>query len=232
MRRARAPGETAAMSRVLVIDDEPRIVSFVRRALTADGIATEGVTDGARGLELTLSGRYQLVLLDLLMPAMGGATVLEQTMTRRPRQLVVVLSALSDVDTKVRCFGLGAVDYIAKPFALAELLARVHARLRTNGAADDDSVMRACGIALDVRRRAADAGGGPVGVSGREFLLLQHLMGRAGEVCTREEILADVWGCSFDPGTNVVDVYIRRLRAKLGPLMIETVRNVGYCVNR
>jgi DNA-binding response OmpR family regulator len=153
-------------------------------------------------------------------------------MTRRPRQLVVVLSALSDVDTKVRCFGLGAVDYIAKPFALAELLARVHARLRTNGAADDDSVMRAGGIALDVRRRAADAGGGPVGVSGREFLLLQHLMGRAGEVCTREEILADVWGCSFDPGTNVVDVYIRRLRAKLGPLMIETVRNVGYCVNR
>ena len=220
------------MSRVLVIDDEPRIVSFVRRALTADGIATEGVTDGARGLELTLSGRYQLVLLDLLMPAMGGATVLEQTMTHRPRQLVVVLSALSDVETKVRCFGLGAVDYIAKPFALAELLARVHARLRTNGTADDDSVMHAGGIALDVRRRAADAGDGPVGVSGREFLLLQHLMGRAGEVCTREEILADVWGCSFDPGTNVVDVYIRRLRAKLGPLMIETVRNVGYCVNR
>jgi two-component system OmpR family response regulator len=232
MRRARAPGETAAMSRVLVIDDEPRIVSFVRRALTADGFATEGVTDGARGLELTLSGRYQLVLLDLLMPAMGGATVLEQTMTHRPRQLVVVLSALSDVETKVRCFGLGAVDYIAKPFALAELLARVHARLRTNGSADDDAVIHAGGIALDVRRRAADAGDGPVGVSGREFLLLQHLMGRAGEVCTREEILADVWGCSFDPGTNVVDVYIRRLRAKHGPLMIETVRNLGYCGNR
>jgi two-component system, OmpR family, response regulator len=220
------------MSRVLVIDDEPRIVSFVQRALTADGLAAEGATDGARGLAMTLSGMYQLVLLDLLMPAMDGASVLGRVMERRPEQPVVILSALSDVETKVRCFGLGAADYIVKPFALAELLARVHARLRVNGSRHGDTLIRAGGITLDLRRRSADAGEGPVPVSGREFLLLQHLMSRAGEVCSREEILADVWGCSFDPGTNVVDVYIRRLRSKLGPLMIETVRNVGYCVHQ
>jgi two-component system, OmpR family, response regulator len=220
------------MSRVLVIDDEPRIVSFVQRALTADGIPTEGATDGARGLAMTFSGMYQLVLLDLLMPAMDGASVLGRVMERRPEQPVVILSALSDVETKVRCFGLGAADYIVKPFALAELLARVRARLRVNGSHNGDTTIHAGGITLDLRRRAADAGEGPVGVSGREFLLLQHLMSRAGEVCSREEILADVWGCSFDPGTNVVDVYIRRLRSKLGPLMIETVRNVGYCVHQ
>jgi two-component system, OmpR family, response regulator len=220
------------MTRVLVIDDEPRIVSFVQRALIADGIAAEGVTDGAQGLAKTLTGMYQLVLLDLLMPTMGGTSVLAQTKEHRPEQAVLILSALSDVETKVRCFGLGADDYLVKPFALAELLARVHARVRVNGARPADQTLEAGGMKLDLRRRLADAGQGPVGVSGREFLLLQHLMTRAGEVCSREEILADVWGCSFDPGTNVVDVYIRRLRAKLGPLMIETVRNVGYCVHQ
>jgi DNA-binding response OmpR family regulator len=220
------------MTRVLVIDDEPRIVSFVQRALAAEGIPTEGVTDGARGLAMTLNGSYQLVLLDLLMPAMDGSSVLAQIMERSPHQPVVILSALTDVDTKVRCFGLGAADYIAKPFALAELLARVRARLRTNGANGNGTSLHAGGIALDLRRRAADAGEGPVAVSSREFLLLQHLMDRAGQVCTREEILADVWGCSFDPGTNVVDVYIRRLRSKLGPMLIETVRNVGYCIEQ
>jgi two-component system OmpR family response regulator len=220
------------MTRVLVIDDEPRIVSFVQRALTAEGISAEGVTEGARGLAMTLNGAYQLVLLDLLMPAMDGTSVLAKIMERSPHQPVVILSALTDVETKVRCFGLGAADYIAKPFALAELLARVRARLRSNGSDGNGTSLHAGGIELDLRRRTADAGEGPVAVSSREFLLLQHLMNRAGQVCTREEILADVWGCSFDPGTNVVDVYIRRVRSKLGPMMIETVRNVGYCIQQ
>jgi two-component system, OmpR family, response regulator len=219
------------MPSVLVIDDEPRIVSFVRRALQSQGLQAAGATDGARGLELTLTGRYDLVLLDLVMPAMEGAEVLAETMRRRPEQAVMVLSALSDVDTKVRCFGLGATDYLAKPFALAELLARVHACLRPGGVRGDDAVVRAGGITLDLRRRTADVGIGPIPVSGREFLLLQHLMTRAGDVCTRQELLSEVWGYAFDPGTNVVDVYVRRLRAKLGPLAIATVRNVGYRVD-
>jgi DNA-binding response OmpR family regulator len=166
------------------------------------------------------------------MPAMDGSSVLAQIMEHSSYQPVVILSALTDVETKVRCFGLGAADYIAKPFALAELLARVRARLRAHGSYGGDASLHAGGIRLDLRRRAADTGEGPVGVSSREFLLLEHLMNRAGQVCTREEILADVWGCSFDPGTNVVDVYIRRLRSKLGSMMIETVRNVGYCIQQ
>ena len=219
------------MPSVLVIDDEPRIVSFVQRALQRQGLQAEGATDGARGLELTLTGRYDLVLLDLVMPEIEGARVLAETMRRRPDQAVMVLSALSDVDTKLRCFGLGAADYLAKPFALAELLARVHACLRAGGVRGKDAVLRAGGITLELRRRTADVGTGPIALSGREFLLLQHLMTRAGEVCTRDELLSEVWGYSFDPGTNVVDVCVRRVRAKLGPLAIATARNVGYRVD-
>jgi DNA-binding response OmpR family regulator len=170
------------------------------------------------------------MVLDLLMPGMDGTSVLEQTMSRRPQQPVLILSALSDLDTKLRCFRLGASDYLTKPFALAELLARVGARLRANGNGNSDARVEAGGIALDVQHRLADAGMGPVAVSEREFLLLRYLLTHAGDVCTREELLADVWGCSFDPGTNVVDVYVARLRSKLGPYTIETVRNVGYSI--
>jgi DNA-binding response OmpR family regulator len=120
---------------------------------------------------------------------------------------------------------------MTKPFALAELLARVSARLRASGVLNGAAKVAAGGITLDIQRRVVDAGSGPVKVSEREFLLLRHLLAHAGEVCTRQEILSDVWGCSFDPGTNVVDVYIKRLRGKLGHYAIETVRNVGYCVS-
>lgn len=156
--------------------------------------------------------------------------MLERLMCQRPEQPVLVLSALSDVDTKVRCFTLGAVDYLTKPFALAELRARVTARANGNLNGAAQTVARAGGIQLDLERRVADAGDGPKQLSNREFLLLKHLMDRAGDVCTREAILADVWGISFDPGTNVVDVYVGRLRSKLGRFTIETVRDVGYAL--
>jgi two-component system, OmpR family, response regulator len=218
------------MSRVLVVDDEPKLVSFVRRALASSGIAADGAVDGARGLELALTGIYQLVVLDLLMPGTDGESVLEQTVARLPQQQVLILTAFSDLDTKLRCFGLGAADYLTKPFVLAELLARVRARLHSGSTGNGPSHVDAGGIQVDVAHRTADVGEGPVPVSEREFLLLRYLMSRAGEVCTREEILADVWGISFDPGTNLVNVYIARLRSKLGPFAIQTVRNVGYSV--
>ena len=139
-----------------------------------------------------------------------------------------MLSALSDVESKVRCLELGAADYLTKPFALAELVARVWARLRHAGPESGDGLLRAGGLTLDPHRRTADAGDGPVSLSAREFLLLKHLLLNEGEVCTRAELLEEVWGCSFDPGTNVVDVYIRRLRAKLGADVVETVRHAGY----
>ena len=216
------------MARILVVDDEPRIVSFISRALSAEGLGVDSAHDGIRGLELARSRRYELVVLDLLLPGLDGISVLQGIIDCRPEQRVLILSALSDVDSKVRCLELGAADYLPKPFALAELLARVRARLRQPEAPAAPRLLTAGRVTLDLLRRVADADSGPVNLSEREFLVLQYLMRKAGEVCTREELLADVWGYSFDPGSNVVDVYVGRLRSKLGSELIETVRNVGY----
>lgn len=216
------------MSRVLVIDDEPKIASFITRALTARGFDVDSVHEGGRGLELARSGSYAVVVLDLRLPDLDGVEVLRRTLEERPEQQVIVLSALFDVETKVQCLDLGAADYITKPFSLMELLARVRRRVRQRAAAGEP-FLRAGRLTLDLRARTADVGCGAVRLSAREFLVLQHLVRRREEVCTREELLGDVWGYSFDPGTNVVDVYVRRLRAKLGGHVIETVRNIGYC---
>jgi len=216
------------VSRVLVIDDEQKIVSFITRALTARGFDVDSVADGARGLELARSGGYAVVVLDLRLPDLDGIEVLRRTLAERPEQQVIVLSALFDVETKVQCLDLGATDYMTKPFSLLELLARVRRRVRQR-VSDGERFLRAGRLTLDLRTRTADLGDGAVGLSAREFLLLQHLVRRREDICTREELLGDVWGYSFDPGTNVVDVYVGRLRAKLGGDLIETVRNIGYC---
>jgi len=216
------------MARVLVVDDEPRIVNFVSRALSAQGFGVDGAHDGLRALQLARSGRYELVVLDLLLPGLDGESVLRGIIEARPEQRVLVLSALADVDSKVRCLELGASDYVAKPFALAELVARVRARLPQPGAGPGERQLRAGALTLDLVRRVVDTGKGQVTLSERQFLLLQHLMRKGGEVCSREQLLADVWGLSFDPGSNVVDVCVRRLRSKLGEDIIETVRRVGY----
>jgi two-component system, OmpR family, response regulator len=216
------------MTRILVIDDEPRIVSFVSRALKAEGMRVDGAPDGVRGLSLARTGRYELVVLDLLLPGMDGVTLLRRLIDERPQQRVLVLSALSDVNDKVRALELGASDYLSKPFALAELVARVRARLRQAASGPEERHLRVGGVTLDRLRRVADAGQGPISLTEREFGLLEHLMRSEGEVCTRMQLLADVWGFGFDPGSNVVDACVRRLRAKLGPDLIETIRSVGY----
>ena len=216
------------MARILVIDDEPRIVHFVSRALEAEGYGVDAAYDGESGLRLAQQGRHELILLDLLLPSVNGVSVLKGILRTQPEQRVLVLSALSDVQSKVRCLELGASDYLPKPFALAELLARVHARLRQPVGTPPERVLKKGGVTLELMRRTADAGNGPMSLSEREFLLLQHLMRRHHDVCSREELLDGVWGYSFDPGTNVVNVYVGRLRAKLGPNVIETVRNVGF----
>ena len=218
------------MARILVIDDEPKIVGFVSRALTADGFAVDSAGDGARGLELAVREEYELVVLDLLLPGIDGVGVLRKLMHRRSAQQVLVLSAISDVEAKVRCLDLGAADYLTKPFSLAELLARIRSRVRDRTSAAPSPCLQVGHLTLDLRRQAADAGAGLVSLPNREFLLLEHLMRNAGGVCTREELLAAVWGYSFDPGTNVVDVYVRRLRSKLGVDAVETVRHVGYSI--
>jgi two-component system copper resistance phosphate regulon response regulator CusR len=218
-------------ARILVIDDEASILSFVSRALTSHGFRVDCADCAESSLRLARSGDYDLIVLDLIMPGVSGLGTLKSIVYDRPEQAVLVLSALCDVETKVRCLELGAVDYLTKPFALAELLARVRARLRYPGSDLDERFLRVGSVTLDLQRHVADAGSGPVSLSAREFGLLLHLMRRAGTVCSREQLLADVWDCPFDPGTNVVDVYVRRLRSKLGCETIETLRNLGYALH-
>src|SRR3954464_9990242 len=216
--------------RLLVIDDEPNVASFVGRALGTKGLAVDVALGGERGLEAALDGGHELIVLDLRMRDVNGLVILRQVMRARPEQRVLVLSAASEVDVKVRCLELGAADFVAKPFELAELVARVGAHLRrtAQAPAETERHLRAGRLTLDLLRRAVDVAGRPVALSEREFGVLRHLMARAGRPCTREELLADVWDMDFDPQTNVVDVYVHRLRDKLGPGVIQTVRNRGY----
>jgi DNA-binding response OmpR family regulator len=216
------------MSRVLVVDDEPRIVSFVTRALSAQGVEADSAYEGVRALELALAGRYELVVLDLLLPGLDGLSVLQGILRRHPGQQVIVLSALTDVETKVEALELGATDYLAKPFALEELIARVRAILRHQERRSAEQTLTLGAVRLDELSRTADSGGGPVTLSEREFLLLRMLLRAGGQVCPRQQLLSEVWGYHFDPASNVVDVVIGRLRSKLGAEVIETVRSVGY----
>lgn len=217
------------MTRLLVVDDEPRIGAFLDRGLSAHGFRVDVAATGSDGVSRAESSTYDLIVLDLLLPDTDGVAVLRRLTSTTPRQRVLVLSAIDAVDSKVRCLEAGAVDYLPKPFSLAELVARINRRLGEPVGPSPSRWLRVGDLALDLQRRVLRVGDRDVPVSNREFVLLAHLMRRAGEVCTREELLKQVWGYSFDPGSNVVDVYVRRLRAKLSGSQIETVRNVGYC---
>jgi DNA-binding response OmpR family regulator len=217
------------MARVLVVEDDESIGRLVTRALASDGHDTERVSTGPEGLAAALANDFELVILDLLLPGMCGGEVLERLVQERPEKPVLVLSAVSEIGARVAALEAGAADFLAKPFAVAELLARVRARLRWRAAGTASGTLRAGPVVLDLRRRRARVNGADLALPQREFMLLLHLMSRPGQVCTRRELLADVWGLQFNPGSNVVDVYVRRLRGKLDrPDRIETVRHVGY----
>lgn len=213
---------------ILVIEDEPRILTFVSRALEAEGFVVEGAADGVTGLARAIGGHYDLVILDLLLPRVDGLTVLRELGRRCPELPVVIVSARSDLRTKLRGFELGASDYVAKPFAFDELLARVRVQLRARPS-EAGRTVAAGDVVLDVARRQVRIRGRITELSDREFRLLHHLVEHAGEVVSRESILSAVWGYYFDPRSNVVDVCVRRLRTKLGDeAPIETVRHAGY----
>jgi two-component system copper resistance phosphate regulon response regulator CusR len=215
--------------RILVIEDEPRILEFLSRGLQAEGFVVDGAGDGPAGLAYAVAGRYDLVVLDLLLPKLGGLDVLRQLQRERPDLPVVIVSARSDLPTKLRGFDLGACDYLSKPFSFDELLARVRAQLRGGHRVDSGSVLRVGTLTLDVARREARLGEVVADLSDREFRLLHHLVRHQGEVVSRERLLSEVWGYHFDPRSNVVDVCVRRLRKKLGSeAPIETVRHGGY----
>jgi DNA-binding response OmpR family regulator len=201
---------------------------LVARALQAAGFVVSCAGTGADGLVAGLDGDFDLVVLDLRLPDMDGTDVLRRLLLARPRQRVLVLSGVSEVDTRVACLDAGADDFLGKPFAVAELLARVRARISTPALTATD-VLAVGPIRLDLRLQRASVAGRQVGLSAREFQLLHQLMARAGEVCTRTELLTGVWGPDCAPASNVLDVCVRRLRAKLGDAdRLETLRNVGY----
>ena len=215
--------------RILIIEDEPRILAFLARGLEAEGFTVDGAADGAEGLRRGGRGRYDLVVLDLLLPRLDGLSLLRELQELRPELPVVIVSARTDLETKLRGFGLGACDYVSKPFSFDELLARIRAQLRLVGRGAEATVVAAGGLTLDVARRQATLGGVVAELSDREFRLLHHLVRHQGEVVSRERLLSDVWGYHFDPRSNVVDVCVRRLRKKLGEeAPIETVRHGGY----
>jgi two-component system copper resistance phosphate regulon response regulator CusR len=213
--------------RVLVVDDEPRILAFVARRLQADGFLVDTAADGAAALSAVARCRPDLIVLDLLLPRVDGLTVLKQLARTHPTLPVVIVSARSDLPTKLRGFELGAWDYLSKPFSFDELLARIHAHLRV--ATTTSELVEAGALTLNLARRQAVLGSTTIDLSEREFELLHHLVRHAGEVVSRDRLLAEVWGYGFHPDTNLVDVYVRRLRHKLGRhAPIETIRHEGY----
>jgi two-component system copper resistance phosphate regulon response regulator CusR len=215
--------------RILVIEDEARIRAFLARGLEAEGYAVDCATDGKEGLERALARPCDLVILDLLLPGLHGLGVLHDLRAARPDLPVLILSARSDLATKLKGFELGASDYLPKPFSLDELIARVRVQLRKLSPPEDDGTVRCGSLTLDLARRQAHFRETVCDLPDREFRLLHQLVRHEGKVLSRERLLSEVWGYSFQPGSNVVDVCVRRLRKKLGPeAPIETVRNAGY----
>jgi DNA-binding response OmpR family regulator len=217
--------------RILVVEDERPIAEFIERGLEAEGYAVTCAADGDDGLRRALSGDFGLVLLDVLLPRRSGLEVLREIRLRRPELPVIMLTALGETEDKVEGLDLGANDYLSKPFAFEELLARVRAQLR-QPAQRAGTELEVGGIKLDFRRREVRRNGHPIRLTAREFDLLAYLMRHPDQVLSREQLLNGVWGYDYDPGTNVLEVYVGYLRRKLGENggepPIETVRSVGY----
>ncbi len=214
------------MSRVLIAEDEARLAAFLEKGLRANGYTTTVAADGPTALALARDDDFDLLVLDLGLPGLDGMTVLHTLRAQGQRLPVVILSARDDIVTGLE---RGADDYVTKPFRFEELLARIRARLRSEGTAEQ-TVLRHGDLALDLRTRRADVAGHSVELSAREFTMLEVLMRHPGQVMSREQLLSHVWGYDFDPGSNVVDVYVGYLRRKLGRERIATVRGMGYAL--
>lgn len=232
--------------RLLCVDDEPRILNFLSRGLSAEGFEVETTTSTGAALRRILGREYDLVVLDLVMPGSGGRGLLKSIRSQRPGLPVLVLSCVGESSTKVDCLELGAADYLEKPFVFDELLARVRLRVRdrvpeVRGQGEDAGPPAAPHLlaidtpwghlSVDQVAHVADAGEGPVRLTEREFQLLRELLVRPGETVSKQRLLSSVWGYHFEPESNVVDVCVWRLREKLGRDVVTTVRGRGYRVD-
>lgn len=215
------------MSRILIAEDEPRIAVFVERGLRAHGFATTTVGDGVSAYDYASSGSFDLLLLDIGLPLLDGFAVLRRLREEHQQIPVIILTARSSVADTVSGLESGADDYLAKPFHFEELVARVRLRLREERTPEAASLTYG-GLTLDLRTRRAQIEDRVIDLSAREFMLAEVFLRNPGQVLSREQLLSHVWGYDFDPGSNVVDVYVRHLRRKLGAERITTLRGMGY----
>lgn len=216
------------MSRILIAEDEPRISSFIEKGLRASGLATTVVASGVQALAMARSGEFDLMILDIGLPELDGFTVLHALRSGSVDLPVLILTARDGIDDTVAGLRGGADDYMSKPFRFDELLARVERRLRTPSRTVGANVLTHNGISLDLHTRRLHCDGNATDLTAREFTLVQMFLTHPGQVLSREQILSHVWGYDYEPGSNIVETYIRYLRRKLGPDRIETVRGMGY----
>jgi DNA-binding response OmpR family regulator len=215
------------VSRILIVEDEARLASFLDRGLSANGYAPKVVEDGESAVRLADDRDFDLMILDLGLPDLDGMEVLRRVRSRGEKLPVIILSARDDPQDMVGGLDAGSDDYVTKPFSLDELLARIRVRLREESSAEL-TVLEAGPVALDLRTRHATVAGNTVELTAREFTMLETFIRHRGQVLAKEQLLSHVWGYDYDPGSNVVEVYVGYLRRKLGDGVIETVRGMGY----
>lgn len=217
------------MSRILIAEDEPRIVTFLEIGLKANGFTTTIIRTGDEAIQIASSKDFDLLILDLGLPNKDGWDVLEDLRGRGERLPIIILTARDGVRDTVAALEGGANDYVTKPFRFEELLARVRLRLRDNESTSPEDIVLKCGrMSLDVRSRQLKMDDRSVELSAREFALMETLMRHPGQILSREQLLNHVWGYDYDPGSNIVDVYVGYIRKKLSETAIETVRGMGY----
>jgi two-component system, OmpR family, response regulator QseB len=218
------------MSRILIVEDEPKIAAFIEKGLRSHGFITATAADAKNALMMAIDGEFDLMILDLGLPGKDGLQILEELRGQGEVLPIIILSGRDDIQTKIAGFEGGADDYLTKPFSFEELLVRLRVRLRgrddrTNS---DETVLKIKNVTLDLRTRKVKVGDRTIELPAREFTLAETFFRHPGQVMSREQLLDRVWGYDYDPGSNIVDVYVGYLRKKLGSNLIETVRGMGY----
>ena len=218
------------MHRILITEDESRIASFLEKGLRAHGFTTTIASDAFEALRLAINGEFDLLILDLGLPGKDGLQVLEELRGQGGRLPIIILTARDDIKDKVAGLEGGADDYVTKPFSFEELLARVRLRLRNAALSpvQEQMILRAGNVELNLRTHKVKVGDRTIELPAREFTLAETFLRHPGQVMSREQLLDRVWGYDYDPGSNIVDVYVGYLRKKLGNNLIETVRGMGY----
>ncbi|MGB8275301.1 MAG: response regulator transcription factor [Alphaproteobacteria bacterium] len=218
--------------RILVIEDDPQTASYLRKGLEEGGYTVDWVSDGRDGLFMAASSKYDLVVVDRMLPSLDGLSVISMLRSQNVRVPILVLSALGQVDDRVKGLAAGADDYLTKPYAFAELMARVEALLRRSAAPGPETTLKVADLEMNLLSRTVTREGRNIDLKPREFRLLEYLMRRAGQVVTRTMLLEGVWDYHFDPQTNVIDVHVSRLRQKIdkgfAKPLLQTVRGAGY----